>query len=416
MKEQNISPVAITERIQLLDVFRGLAIFGILMVNMQIFYHPLSYMLLGSQSGGEPFLVASESFIKFFFEGKFYVLFSMLFGYGFWLFINKPVSIGVNIIPVYLRRVFVLLLIGLIHITLIWPGDILLVYAFFGFFLVLFRNVSDRGLIKWAFWLLIIPSLISLLAWGMVALFSSIPEAAEAMDAGIRQSAESFEALSEKASLVYLSGTFSEIISMRWEEYIVLMTGGMIFFYPVVLAMFLVGAWIARKGFVKNFNEYLPFIRRVFFWSLPLGILLNSIYAYGYQVSDPYRPGFWSFITGFAHSVGGISFALLYTSGIILLTAKGSLKNFNEALAPVGRMALTNYLLHSIICTTLFYSYGFGLLGKVEVWQGIILTIVIFALQIPFSKWWLKRFRYVPFERLWRSLTYWKLQPFRITF
>jgi uncharacterized protein len=113
------------------------------------------------------------------------------------------------------------------------------------------------------------------------------------------------------------------------------------------------------------------------------------------------------------HAFGGVSLGLCYVSGIVLLIAAGKGEKLKIYLAPVGRMALTNYLSHSIICFLLFYSFGLGLFGKVEVWQGIILTIVIFCLQIMFSGWWLKHFQYGPFEWLWRSLTYWKVQPFR---
>lgn len=415
MKEQNISPVAITERIQLLDVFRGLAIFGILMVNMQVFYHPITYMIIGSQSGGESLSVISESFIKFFFEGKFYVLFSMLFGYGFWLFINKQVPDGVRIIPVFRRRLFFLLLFGIAHFVFLWGGDILFFYALFGFFLILSRNISDERLISWAIPLALVPTIIMGFLMIMAWAFSGIPEAAEGMERSMTENAAALKLLAEEALVVHSSGNYWEILSMRLREWLTITQGGIFVFYPVVLGMFLFGSWVARKGYVKNYQEHLPFIRKVFWWSFTSGIILNTLYAISYQHSQPNILNFWSFLSTITHTTGGVSFALVYTTAIILLTAKGGLITFSKALSPVGRMALTNYLLHSIICTTLFYSYGFGLLGKVEVWQGIILTIVIFALQIPFSKWWLKRFRYGPFEWLWRSLTYWKLQPFRIT-
>jgi uncharacterized protein len=413
MKEQSIHPVTISERIQLLDVFRGLAIFGILMVNMQVFYHPISYMMIGSQSGGETLAVITESFIKFFFEGKFYVLFSMLFGYGFWLFINKQAAEGVRIIPVFRRRLFVLLLFGISHFVFLWGGDILFFYALFGFFLILSRNISDERLISWAIPLALVPSLFTLFFWGISVVFSGIPEAAQAMETGMAENAAALKSLAEEAFVVHSTGNYLEILSMRLREWMTLTQGGILVFYPVVLGMFLFGAWIARKRYVKNYQDHLPLIRKVFWWSLSLGIILNALYAISYQYSQPGILNLWAFLGTITHTSGGVSFALLYTSGIILLTAKGSLKNFNEALAPVGRMALTNYLLHSIICTTLFYAYGFGLMGKVEIWQGILLTFGIFALQIPFSKWWLSHFKYGPFEWLWRTLTYLKIQPFR---
>lgn len=413
METTKISPVATSERIQLLDVFRGFAILGILMVNMQVFYKPVSFMMLGSQAGGDIVKVLSESFIKFFFEGKFYVLFSMLFGYGFWLFINKQVTEGVNIIPVFRRRLFFLLLFGIAHFVFLWGGDILFFYALFGFFLILSRKVSDERLISWAIPLVLVPSIVTgffmLMAWA----FSGIPEAAEGMEKGMIENAAALQALAEEAYLVHTTGNYWEILFMRLREWMTLTQGAIFVFYPVVLGMFLFGSWIARRGYVKNYMENLPLIRKVFRWSLAAGIPLNALYAISYQYAQPAIMNYWSFFGTFTHVAGGLSFALLYTSGMILLRSSGKLNILSNALAPVGRMALTNYLLHSVICTILFYSYGFGLMGKVEIWHGIVLTFVIFALQIPFSKWWLNRFRYGPFEWLWRSLTYWKIQPFR---
>ncbi len=412
MSNQKISPVSIQERIFLLDVFRGLAIFGILMVNMPLFYNPISFILLGSQSDGDIIKIIFESFIKFFFEGKFYVLFSMLFGYGFWIFIQKSVPEGVGIIPVYLRRVLVLLLFGAIHVVFLWAGDILVLYAIFGMPLIFFRNVSDRGLIKWAIWLAVIPSVLAVFLAGMAALAMSIPEAADAFQAGLKEGMAVYNELAREAAQIYSTGSFSEIIFIRLKEYQVLLPG-VLFVYPVVLAMFLLGAWIACKGYVKNYMEHLPLFKRVIWITLPLGIIFSTLYAIAYQISIPSVPDFWSALGVISHLVGGISFALLYSSTIILFTAKGGLSLFNKLLAPVGRMALTNYLLHSVICTTLFLSYGFGLFGRLEVWHGIVLTIVIFLLQIPFSSLWLKHFNYGPAEWLWRSLTYLKIQPFR---
>jgi uncharacterized protein len=113
------SPIKSSERIFLIDVLRGLAIFGILMVNMPLMYEPMTQMMLGAKPGSSVVNIAAESFIKFFFEGKFYVIFSMLFGFGFWVFMNKKQEDGSSIIPVYSRRLFFLLLFGVAHVVLL---------------------------------------------------------------------------------------------------------------------------------------------------------------------------------------------------------------------------------------------------------------------------------------------------------
>ncbi|MFP4557185.1 MAG: DUF418 domain-containing protein [Bacteroidales bacterium] len=406
----NVKPVSRAERIVLLDALRGLAIFGILMVNLPLMYKPITSMLFGSNMDGSLINMLSESFIKFFFEGKFYVLFSMLFGYGFWLFINKKTEEGKSIVPVFRRRVFFLFLFGALHVILLWAGDILVFYALFGFILLLFRRVSDRGLIKWAIWIAIIPSALAILGTLMVKLASLSPVAAAEMNEGFAESINYMKGFAEKTNNVYSTGSFSEIVTMRLTEYRVLLPG-VLFFYPVVLAMFLVGVWSARKGLISNYRQHLPLFKKIFWWGLGIGIVANAIYAISYQYATPLVPGTWEAVNSVTHTAGGISFGFFYASAMVLMYAKGK-TYFVNLLAPVGRMALTNYLMHSIIAVVLFHPYGFGLFGKIEAWQGVLLAFGIFSLQIPFSIIWLRTFRFGPFEWLWRSLTYMKVQPF----
>jgi uncharacterized protein len=408
---QNISaPVGSRERILLLDVLRGLAIFGILMVNMQIFYRPMTIYLLGYSGSASTTNLIAELFIKFFFEGKFYVLFSMLFGYGFYLFMQKQTPQGNSIVPVFKRRLFVLLVFGVLHITLLWVGDILLVYAVFGFFLLLFRKVSDNGLIKWSAWLAMVPVIITGLLALVIHLIMLIPEAAgevnQALEEGVAASAQ----LVENAVNTYSSGNFAALIAMRWTEYRIMLPG-LLFFYPMVLAMFLLGTWAGRKGIIKNHQDHILFFRKLRWWSLGLGVPLSALYAWSYLHASPQVPNGITVLNTFTHIASGLLLSLFYVTTIVLLMEKGKLRCFSRWMSSVGRMALTNYLLHSIICTTLFLPYGFGLFMKINHWQGILISVFIFALQIPFSNWWLGQFRFGPFEWLWRSLTYFRWQP-----
>lgn len=410
---QTISaPVASRERIILLDVLRGLAIFGILMVNMQLFYRPMTIYLLGYTGSASTIDLIAELFIKFFFEGKFYVLFSMLFGYGFYLFMQKQIPDGKSIVPIFVRRLFVLLLFGVLHITLLWVGDILLVYAVFGFLLLLFRKVSDKGLIKWSAWMAMLPVIITGFLALVIHLILMIPEAAaeagQALEEGVAASAQ----LVENAINTYSGGSFPEIISMRWTEYRIMLPG-LLFFYPMVLAMFLLGVWAGRKGIIKNYQDHMPFFRRLRWWALGLGLPLSAVYAWTYLYASTQIPNGITVLHTFSHIASGLLLSLFYVSTIVILIQKGKLKRFSRRMASVGRMALSNYLLHSIICTTLFLPYGFGLFMQITHWQGILISIIIFALQIPFSNWWLGRFRFGPFEWLWRSLTYLSWQPMR---
>ncbi len=410
--DPKIAPVASSERIMLLDVLRGFAIFGILMVNMQYFFMPITSMLAGHIATTDAGRI-SEGFIKYFFEGKFYVLFSMLFGYGFWLFIKRKRSGGGSIIPLYRRRLLVLLLFGAVHIVLLWPGDILFFYALFGFLLILFRNRNERSLLKWALVLVLVPKILMALMVIIFQFAQTDPAAAEAMAAGLQEREEYIAGFVSQAYSVYSGGTFTRIAAMRISEF-QLMLPGVLFFYPVVLAMFLVGVWASRRNIFGNYRENLPFFRKAFRWGLGTGLIFNAIYVYTFFRTETMgMPDIWGLLSTVFHAAGGIAFLAFYVSAIVLLIERGKFNIPAKYLAPVGRMALTNYLLHSIICTTLFLPYGFGLFGRITVVEGILLSILIFGLQIPFSRYWLEHFNYGPFEWLWRSLTYGNWQPFK---
>jgi uncharacterized protein len=409
----NVSPVKQANRIILLDALRGFAIFGILMVNFPIMFQPVTSVLLGSQSDGSLLYNLSEWFIKFFFEGKFYVIFSMLFGYGFWLFMNKKTDEGKSITPIFRRRLLFLFLFGALHVVLLWAGDILVYYALFGFILMLFRRVSDRGLIKWAIGIGLIPAVLAALSAAMVGLASVNPDISAQIKAGFAESYASLESFIQRASHIYSSGAFSEIVKIRLAEYRMLLPG-LLFFYPVVLSMFLVGFWAARKGIVSDYSNHIPFFRKVFWWGLGVGVATSTLYTISFQYAIPSFPGAWEAINATSHTLGGVFLGLCYVSAIVLLHTRGKADGLMKLIAPVGRMALTNYLLHSMIAVMLFHSIGFGLFGKIELWHGILISFLIYALQIPFSIIWLKHFRFGPFEWLWRSLTYLKLQPFKL--
>jgi len=405
-------PIGINQRITLLDTLRGFAIFGILMVNMPIFYKPVSTMMVGIDPNKDLLNTISYILIKLLFEGKFYVIFSMLFGYGFWIFMNKSVENGNSIIPIYRRRVFILLLFGIFHIVFLWAGDILTFYAIFGFVILLFRKRSDKGLIKWAIGFALIPIILALASWGAIALASLTPESKAAVDASLKTSTEGFKTLIQQATIAYSEGSFGQIVSIRLQEYATLLPG-ILFFYPTVMAMFLVGMWAARKNLITNYFEHIPFFRKALIWGLAIGIPSSTLYVFSWFNGQMNVPSLWSTISTSMHIVSGIAIGISYVSAIALFFNKQKSGNPLIKLSYVGRMALTNYLMHSVICTTLFLSYGFGLFGKVEVWQGMLLTIVIFVMQVPLSNFWIKRYHYGPFEWIWRSLTYGKRQPFK---
>jgi uncharacterized protein len=211
---------------------------------------------------------------------------------------------------------------------------------------------------------------------------------------------------------IYARGSFAEIVGMRITEWLTLLPG-LLFFYPNVIAMFLLGMLAARRGILADVEKHLPAFKKFFRWGLIIGLPANIIFAwvsYHGQPSDPTWPNALGMICiGF----GAPALTLAYISGIALLFRKGFMKATATRLASVGRMALTNYLMQSLIGAILFHSYGFALYGKVSLWQGFLLTAMIFAVQAALSPLWLRRFRFGPAEWVWRSLTYLKPQPIK---
>ena len=268
MHMSNLSPVVQSQRIVLLDTLRGMAILGILMVNLPLMFAPLTSMLVKAHAQDSLINEGAQFVIKFFFEGKFYVLFSMLFGYGFWLFLSKKAG-NANVASVYLRRVLILLMFGILHVVLLWGGDILVFYALLGSLLMAFQRVSDRGLLKWAIALAATPVAITLLFWGLISLVMLVPEVKEMISSQLDSGVSVFEAFNVKAVEVYTAGSFADIVKLRLEEYKILLPG-LLFFYPNVLAMFLVGVWAARRNLISRYREHLDFFRKVFFFCMIL--------------------------------------------------------------------------------------------------------------------------------------------------
>lgn len=404
------APVLPANRVAMLDTLRGFALFGVLMVNMQFFHDPMTAFLFGFPETATGADKASILIIKFLFMGKFFLIFSLLFGYGISIFLSKTLTSGVSILPVLRRRLGVLLLIGVLHFVLLWAGDILVYYAIFGFVLLLFNKVSNKGLVKWSIWLVSISIVLSTLLWLLIRMAMQILEAAPALDASYAEAVKTLQNMMENVARIYSSGTYREMVSMRLHDIQFL---GLIlpFVLPMVLPMFLLGLLGGRKQLIENYSDHLPFFRKSMWVGLSVGLPSNLLFVYAF-LNIKQMPMVVNSVLYTIGSLGGIFMGLFYISTLVLLASKNKLKTFSAWMSPVGKMALTNYLLHSIICTTIFYGYGFGLIGQIGAFQGVLLAIVIFIVQIPLSRFWLSRFYYGPFEWLWRILTYGKAQPF----
>ncbi|MFZ5881912.1 MAG: DUF418 domain-containing protein [Chloroflexota bacterium] len=408
-----ITPVQQVERVQIVDILRGFALFGILFVNMAIFSRPFQSMLLPSDPTASWYDHTAEWLIHFLGESKFYSLFSLLFGLGLTLLMDRIEARGGKFVPLYLRRLLVLLGIGLIHAFLIWVGDILILYAVIGFLLILFRKAKPRTLLIWAIALMTLPFLFNAGATALVELGRSVPEGAAQIDQVFAEVEAGYAADIERAYRVYPVGSFAEITRQRAYDYTSMGIAAFLVMGFNVLAMFLIGVWFGRKRIFQNLEANRPFFRKLLAWGLVIGLSGNALYATLIMPLSRVQASWTSLLATAALAVGAPMLCLAYISILALLAGTPAWGKRLGILAPVGQMALTNYLTQSIVCTLIFYGYGLGLFGKIGLAAGIGLTILIYLLQIPFSHWWMKRFKYGPAEWLWRSLTYLKPQPIK---
>lgn len=399
MSESRIAPISSQERIEILDVLRGLAIGGILVGNMQWFS---GYGMMPPPIAAQAPLAdqITHFLVHFFIEGKFYSIFSFLFGFGFALQISRAEERGDHRASLFKRRLFWLLIIGLLHAYLLWAGDILSIYAVLGFVLILFRRKTNEALLKWAFWLLAIPILSYLLLYILFAAFVT-PEAIAAISAG---QAEMWNVGVKKVQ----QSNYLQIITDFNLQYIVGRYMGLIFEMrlPKILAMFLLGFYAYRRGFFQDLSSHKPLIRRVLVYGIVLGLAGNIAFAAlaGHEAVIP--PTGVGIIGVVCYAVGVPALAFFYIALIATLRQKATWRRLLAFLAPVGRMALTNYLLQTIVCVLIFYGYGFGQFGKVGAGAATMIALTIFLFQIFLSALWLKHFSYGPMEWIWRQLTY----------
>ncbi len=406
-------PLKVKNRLEILDFLRGFALLGILMVNLPLMNAPFTTEIGEFALWVDPVNKFFGNFIKFFFTGSFYPLFSILFGIGFYFFLKKFDDLRKPIVPVFRLRLLWLLFFGILHVVLLWFGDILIIYALMGFVLILFRKKTNKSLFIWAIFLILLPVLLFGALALLISFAMSVPETAEMLQSGFDETYVILTDLTRKALETYPNGTFIEIMQMRLNEYQFVLNS-LLMFLPNVLAFFLVGVILGKKRVFVDLESNKRFFRNVLIFLLPLAIAGKLIYVYSSQFVSYATIDSNMVLYMASSSIGGGAMALVYISIIALAFRKSINGFFVQAISKTGRMALTNYLMQSIICTTLFFSYGLGLYGKVNIWQGIIIVLAVYTVEVVWSHYWLKYFRFGPMEWLWRSLTYRKFQKMKV--
>ncbi|MCE7032595.1 DUF418 domain-containing protein [Lysobacter sp. GX 14042] len=392
-------------RLDHLDALRGFALLGIALMNVEYFGAPLSQMGGGVQPGQGVLDAAADWLVYLLVQGKFWTLFSLLFGMGFVLMLERARTAGTRFAPVYLRRIAGLLVIGLAHAWFIWAGDILVSYALGALGLLLFfreagtATLGVMGLVLWSVW-----ATLMLAGGGLLVLAEQAgPEVAGGV-------LESLEGMRLQEIAAYAHGSWLEATAQR-VHYWTAMAGNLVVMLPGLLGTFLVGGWMLRSGLAADPAAHRPALLRL----VAIGLAGGLVLTLASLAVDPVPGQAASVGTGMVaavlHMAAGLPAGLAYAGIVLLLAARP--RSLLGVLAPAGRMALSNYLLQSLVGTWIFYGHGLGMWGGVGRAGQVLGVVVFFTLQVLASRWWLARFRQGPVEWLWRAFTWWRLPPLR---
>lgn len=381
------APIREKDRIVWIDIIRGFAIFGIFVVNIGAFSAP--YFMYGGAEAAWPSAINRfmQFFIDVFFQGSFYTLFSILFGFSWQLMKDRLVTKDVDMTSFLFRRQLALAGIGFVHAFLIWHGDILLSYGLVGILLLLFVQVKERNLLIWG--IILLGGSVAFISIGLYQVRYLIGGADYQM---INQAIDNYSSFNP-----------IRILAQNAHDWSIANSGiSFIFLIVILLPLFLFGAYIARKGWLHNPKEHQDLLWRILQVSFIVFIVLKL---------GPYVFGNPLWFTYIQDNIGGAASAIFY---ILLLTYISQYPFGLKIIRPlkyVGRTAMSNYVLQSIFCFIIFY--GFGLYHRVSPALSFIIVILFFALQIYLSKKWLEKYHFGPLEWVLRSLSYKKKQSFR---
>lgn len=393
-----VAPVAPEERQPLIDALRGVALAGVLLANLG--YLSLYEFMPEASRAALP-TAGTDAWVMKLMEwvvgAKAITVFSLLFGLGFAIQLERAEARGALGLPRYLRRLGWLLVIGLLHSYLIWWGDILTVYATVGLMMVLFRHASNRLLVLGGVF-------IAVLLPGAIG-----PWINPWLDAEVER-----VPLYARSLLAFTSDAWREtfLANLALVNWVRLTNWSLVCF---VLGRFLLGYWAGRTRLLQQPEAQRPLLRRIFIGAA----ITAALAALALFAIDQYVPGWreaagWRYLRNIAFRLQPLALGSAYATGFALLFLRANWQRWLGVFAPLGRMALTNYLVQSVIGVMLFYGIGLGIgpwtgaTGWVMAWLGIL------GAQILFSHFWLTHFRYGPCEWAWRSLTYGQLQPMKL--
>lgn len=426
-----LQPTATRERIHSMDIIRGIALLGILLMNIVGFgLYEAAYMDPTVAGGATGWNLKAWWISSMFFEGTMRGMFSMLFGAGIILFTSKVANAdsGVSATDLYFRRLLWLFLFGIIHCyILLWDGEILYCYALTGMFAFSFRVWQPKHLVMGAIFLLCIPTLLNLKDYmHYKESFALATEAQSRKDQGKTLTKEEEKSIEHWEAKVAEKKPAQEVIdadiAARGKGYFSIMmykapinqfmqtTFMYRYFFFDAFAMMLLGMAFFKNGIFRAAKT-----RKFYLIMACIGYglgLTTNYFETDYMIAHEFQiiPTAMTFIT---YDFGRVFTTLGHIAIIMLFIQSGILLFLQRALAAVGQMAFTNYIMQTIICNTIMLGFGFALFGRLQRYELYYIVFGVWIFQLIVSPLWLRYFRFGPLEWVWRSLTYWQRQPFR---
>jgi len=395
-----LSPTTAGERIEMIDALRGFALTGVCLGNFALFSF---YFCLNNEQKAElPFPLINQIIsylIYYFVDMKFWTLFTIMFGFGTSIFISRANGLNKNGKALYIRRLLILIIIGLIHGIFFWFGDILTEYAIAGFILLWFCNKKNESLAVWG---IILGAIIPLIL-KIIYQFLLLPNTTDV-----------FDNLSTLTMDAYSSSSFGKIVNANLVN---IKTYSLYVWFLLIAAVgrFMIGFWIGQTGRMYQMENHIAFFRKTMRISARIGfpVMFITIVARILIDAEILSPkSDWESITALLE-IASLAMGIFYAIKFAFLYQNKKWKRRLSVFKEMGKMALTNYLMQTIINILIFNGIGFGLAGKIgpSIYTPIFVSMMI--LQIFFSRWWLSKYQFGPAEWIWKSLTYKRLQPMK---
>lgn len=393
-----VRPTKKSSRIELLDVYRGFAVLGIFVVNIVIMNSTFLNQDEFAKQWTSGIDQAAERILQLFFYTKFFPIFSLLFGLGISMQALKLKSKNKLSFSFFARRMFILFLIGVCHILFLWSGDVLNLYALLGLLVTLFISRSNNLILFLSAFFLFFPFYDQVFSY-VFGLLNYYPGAYLSNYDG----AEVHRIISE--------GNYFEGIKLRILEYMTNIPMLFGFLAPIALSMFLLGLYLGKNRIYNSLDSFIRQIKK----PLLIVTILTNIYRviflfvlpkFDIYFDENFNPYFIKMMV-----ISDVMMGLFYLWLIGWLWYNTKLKAVLKPLRHVGRMALTNYIMQSLIGLTLFSSIGFAMYESLSPSQTLLTAVAVYCFQVFFSKLWLSYFRFGPLEWIWRCFTYKKLLP-----